>query len=38
MRNWEVQSAIAVASRPQKANNNIIRFIIIFFLEGLINY
>ena len=33
--NWEVQSAIAVVSRPQKANNNIIRFIITFLFRGL---
>ena len=35
MRNWEVQSAIAVVSRPQKANNNIIRFIFTFLFRGL---
>ena len=34
MRNCEVQSAIAVVSRPQKANNNIIRFIFIFLFES----
>ena len=34
MHNCEVQSAIAVVSRPQKANNNIIRSYSLFFLEG----
>ena len=34
MRNWEVQSAIAVVSKQQKANNNIIRFIITFLFRG----
>ena len=34
MHNWEVQSAIAVVSRPQKANNNIIRFILTILFRG----
>ena len=37
MRNWEVQSAIAVVSRQQKANNNIIRFIITFLFRGFLS-